>query len=832
MDRSTDKTMVPRMPGITITVNGTAHSIEADPDMPLLWALRDVLQLRGTKYGCGVGRCGICTVLIDGEANHACMVPLARAAGKSITTIEGLAQQNHPLVRAWVAEQVPQCGYCQGGQLLAAAALLAAMPYPNRADIDNALSGVLCRCGTYQRIRHAILRAAESPDSLPALPPPRVPAPDAGVVLNDWVRVHADDTVTLQVNHSELGQGALTSLAMLAAEELDIAPAQVHTEFAPAHPTYKNGFWGAQFTGGSSTIRGEWERLRKEIAAARMMLIESAARRWKRNAKDLLVERAGVLDPSNGQWLGYGALAADAARLPRPRRVSIKPREAMKIAGHACPRLDIPDMATGRLGYGIDVRLPGMLVASVARPPVLGGRVRRFDDEATRDIPGVHDVFAIDSGVAVVADTFWAASRGREALAVEWGAPDSAQDLTHEAVYAELDAALNRDGKKIRNDGNAKRVLKDAGRLVEARYVTPFIAHVPLEPLNSIADVREDRCDIYVGTQGQEDSQTTAARLSGLPKDKVHVHTQFAGGGFGRRLETDFVADAVQVSRRMARPVQVVWTRADDIQHDRYRPAGAAWLRATLDSNGMPLAWFTRIVGSDLVLDGVEVPYDITHVREEHVEVPTTVPTGAWRSVGASQNAFAIESFVDELAHAAGRDPYAYRHDLLEKVPRQRAVLERAAELARWGTPLSPGRGRGIATYFSYGSWAAMVAEVSVKDDAITVHRVCCALDCGFVVNPDQVRAQLEGGIAMGLSAALHEEIRIDAGRVAQSTFADYPILTIAEMPEIEIALIESRESPGGVGEPGVPPVAPAVANAVFAATGLRLRHLPLRPNI
>jgi len=815
--------------GVNLSVNGAAHTIQADGEMPLLWVLRDVLGLKGTKYGCGVGRCGTCTVLIDGEPNHACMVPLARAAGKSITTIEGLAEQDHPLVRAWIAEQAPQCGYCQGGQLLAAAALLAATPRPTRQDIDAALSGVLCRCGTYQRICRAIARAAESPDTLPAVPAPAKPAPDEGIVLNDWLRVHADDSVTLQINHSELGQGALTSLAMLAAEELELEPTRVHTEFAPADPKYNNGFWSAQFTGGSSTIRGEWERLRKEVARARHRLIEAAARRWGRKAQGLRAERGGVLDAASGEWLGYGALAAEAARLPAPRRVTINPFDEMKVVGHQCPRLDIPDMATGRLRYGIDAALPGMLVATVVRSPAFGGHPRRVDDAVARKIPGVHDVLVIDSGVAVVADSFWNASRGREALVIEWDErPESAQ-LTHEAVYAELDAALATAGKAERNVGNARRALKGAERIIEARYYTPYLAHVPLEPLNCIADVRADSCDLYVGTQSQEDSQKAAVRLTGLPKEQVRVHTAFAGGGFGRRLETDFVRDAVQLSQRMARPVQVVWTRADDLQHDRYRPAGAALLTAALDANGAPTAWFMRIAGSELVLEGIDVPYAIPNLREELVEVESTVPTGAWRSVGSSQNAFVIESFVDELAHAAGRDPFEFRRSLLRKAPRQRAVLERAAALGHWGEPVPPGRGRGIACYFCYGSWAAMVAEVSVANGTITVHRISCALDCGIVVNPDQVRAQIEGGIAMGLSAALKEEIRIEHGRVVQSSFADYPILTIAEMPEIEIAVIDSQESPGGVGEPGVPPVAPAVANAVFAVTGQRLRKLPLR---
>jgi isoquinoline 1-oxidoreductase subunit beta len=430
--------------------------------------------------------------------------------------------------------------------------------------------------------------------------------------------------------------------------------------------------------------------------------------------------------------------------------------------------------------------------------------------------------------VAVVAEDFLSALKGREALHVDWE-PGGHAALDNAEIEKSLAVALTRDGGVARNDGNARRVLKNASRIIEASYRTPYLAHATLEPMNCIAEVSASGCEIWVGTQGQADTQAIAAKLTGLPKKKVHVHTQFLGGGFGRRLETDFVADAVELAMKTGAPVQVIWTRADDLQHDMYRPAGAMHLRAALDAAGDPQVWFMRIAGSELVLQGVDVPYAIQNVREERVTIESPLPTGAWRSVGASNNAFAIESFIDELAHAAGRDPFDYRRVLLRQAPRHRAVLELAAEKAGWDTPMSGGHGRGIAVYRSFGSIVAQVAEVSVANNRIRVGRVICAIDCGIAVNPDSVRAQLEGSVAMGVSAALKEEIRIQAGRVTQANFADYPILTLAEMPAVEVHIVASNEEPGGVGEPGVPPTMAAVANAVFAATSQRLRTLPLR---
>ena len=817
---------------ITLNVNGTPYPLAIDPDTPLLWALRDALGLKGTKYGCGVGLCGICTVLIDGEPNHACMVPLSRLAGRRVTTIEGLAE-DHPVRQSWIAEQVAQCGYCQSGQIMAAAALLAQHPRPTPAQVDTAMSGVLCRCGTYPRIRRAIARAASGvvAPAVHSTGPVMIPFARTQdcVALNDWVRIAPDGQVILVIDRSEMGQGATTALAMLIAEELEVGLDQVRVTFAPADPVYDNRLWSGQFTGGSSSIRGEWEWLRQQGASARERLVAAAARQFDVPKTQCRAERGTVLHPASGQRATYGALARAAARERAPKKPTLRPPEQFRLVGRPLPRIEIPDMVAGRTLYALDVTLPNMRTATVLRCPEFGGRLARFDAAAARAVPGVRDVIVIESGIAVIADNFWAALRGREQLQVEWtGGPHSALD--NAAVSAALAAGLSRTGKVARNTGNARRVVKKAERAFEARYTTPHLAHAPLEPMTCVADVRTDACEVWVGTQSQSATQKEAARISGLPRSRVRVHTLYLGGGFGRRLETDFVRDAVELSRRLGTPVQVVWTRSDDLQHDWYRPAHAAQLTAALDKAGLPLALALRIAGPELALEGVDVPYAIANLREEHVEVDSPVPAGAWRSVGASNNAFAVECFIDELAHVAGRDPLAYRLALLPRSARHRAVLEHVAAAADWSAAAAPGQGRGIAVYESFGSVVAQVAEVSVDpDNRIRVARVLCTIDCGRIVNPDTVRAQIEGSIAMGLSAALKEELRISQGRVQQATFADYPILMLAEMPEVEVHILPSEAPPGGVGEPGVPVIAPAVANAVYAATGRRLRALPLR---
>lgn len=814
----------------SLTVNGKTYRLGSDPEKPLLWVLRDELGLKGTKYGCGVGVCGACLVLLDRLPNHACMVTLENVGNRRVTTIEGLPD-DHPVIRAWLAEQVPQCGYCQPAQILAATALLEKSQNPDEAEINAAMSGVLCRCGTYQRIRRAIRRAAQAgedhpavklSDLLDALPE------DAGVALNEWIWINPDNVVTLMINHSEMGQGSLTGLAVLFAEELDLELGQVRTVFAPVDARYENGLWGGQFTGGSSSIRGEWPRLRRAAAKTRACLIAAAAERWGVAADECRSARGEVEHPQRGWRLTYGELAPSAALLKAPRAPPLRKPAQFRLIGHAVPRLDLPAMVCGRARYGIDVSEQGMLVASIARCPEFGGRVRKLDASRALSMPRVRDVISGERTVAVAADDFWSAQRARDVLQIDW-APGKQTALSNAKIENRLLAALQKDGPLALRRGDARRTLDHAPEVIESVYQTPYLAHATIEPMNCVARVTDESCDIWVGTQDQKSTRATAAEITGLPEERVRVHTQFLGGGFGRRLETDFVADAVELAKKLGRPVQVIWNRADDLQHDFYRPAHAVRLQSCLGRDGLPRAWFMRIAGPAVALDGTDLPYAIPHVREEHVEVASPVPTGAWRSVGASNNAFAMECFIDELAHAAACNPVEYRLALLKDAPRHRATLELAANRAGWGGDMAPGRGRGVAVYRSFGAVVAQVAEISLAGNEIRVDRVVCAIDCGIAVLPDAVRAQLEGSVAFGLSAALHEEIRIAEGRVQQASLRDYPLLTFAEMPAVEVYILPSRHAPGGVGEPGVPVIAPAVANAVFAATGRRLRRLPLR---
>ncbi|WP_038019894.1 molybdopterin-dependent oxidoreductase [Thermithiobacillus tepidarius DSM 3134] len=811
-----------------LVVNGVRQMVEADPDMPLLWALRDRLGLMGSKPSCGIGACGACIVHLDGAPVRGCVTPLAAAAGKEVTTIEGLAADpHHPLLRAWLAEDVSQCGYCQPGQIMAAAALLAAHPQPTDLDIDAAMAHVLCRCGTYQRIRRAIHRAAGSADMPPVPAPPPISA--TAFQFDPWIRIDEHGTVTILIDRAEMGQGVLTGLAMLVAEELEVDLSAVRTEFAPAGPAYINPLLGKQSTGGSTAVRAAWEPLRRAGAQARERLITAAARIWSVEAASCRAAHGAVLHPSSGRRLDYGALAARAAALPAPTQVVLKPPTAFRLIGQPTPMLDAPLKITGRAVFGVDVQVPGMRVAVVLRCPSFGGRAVSVDVRAAEAVPGVQRIVPIASGIAVIADDFWAAKQGREALAVQWEAGPLAA-LDSAAIRTALAAAARDPGTPVRDDGQLDAAFAQAGRRLEAVYETPYLAHAAMEPMNCTAHVRADGCDVWVPTQAQGGAQETVAELTGLSPAAIRVHSTFLGGGFGRRLQQDFVAEAVQLSRAVDAPMQVVWTREDDLRHDHYRPANHNYLAAALDAHGRPLAWLHRVTGPAASLDGAHFPYAIPHVRVEHTEADPGVPTGAWRSVAHSQSAFAIEGFVDELATAAGADPYAFRLDLLHHAPRHQRVLELAAERAGWGRALPSGHGRGTAVHQSFGSWVAQVAEVSVAGDGrVRVHRIVCAVDCGLAVNPNAVAAQMEGAVAFGLSAALKGEITLTHGRVLQGNFDDYPILRMDEMPLVEVHILPSREPPGGVGEPGVPPVAPAVANAVFAATGRRIRRLPIR---
>ncbi len=821
---------------LTFSVNGRRVELPATAaGEPLLWALRDRLGLKGTKFGCGHGGCGACMVLIDGQAVTACNHAVKDTLGKSVTTIEGLAAETrNTVIRAWLAEQVPQCGYCQPGMIVAAAALLTLKPQPSDADIDAAMSHVLCRCGTYPRVRRAIHRAAaQNWDDAPF---PSEPAPIEArelpkdvALFNPWVKIAKDGTVVVVIGQSEMGQGVTTSLPMLIAEELDVPLDRVRTEFGPAAHVYDNPIIHLQMTVGSLSIKTNWERLRRAGAEVRERLAVAAAASWQVPPEQCRTENGGVIHSPSGRRLDYGALAEKAAALPAPKNPRLKSFDEFRLLGKPTARLDIPAHATGRTVFGTDIDIPGMLAATVLMAPTLGAQATHVDATKAKAIPGVRDVIEIPSGIAVVADDFWSAMRGREALEVSWAG--GLTGLTSELISNRFRQASARDGKAIQNVGDAHRALVSATTILEAEYETPYLAHAAIEPMNCAARVAEGLCEIWVPTQSQTLAQQAAAAAAGVPVDKVFVHSTFLGGGFGRRSVPDVVTQAVEIAKAMGQPVHLLWTRAEDMRHDRYRPASLAVLRGGLDRDGNPTAWFQRVIGPELAGEGLDVAYDVGNLRTEHVEDDPGVPTGYLRSVGAAQNGFAVECFIEELAYTAGADPVEFRLRLLGKAPRHRRVLEIAAEKAGWTIPPPKGRARGAAVYYAHGGWAAQIAEISVASDGkVKVHRIVCAVDCGFVVNPDTVKAQIEGAIVFGLTAALKAAITIEDGHAIQSGFRDYPLLTMAETPEIDIDLVPSREAPSGAGECGVPPVAPAVANAIFAATGKRIRRLPLVP--
>jgi isoquinoline 1-oxidoreductase subunit beta len=662
---------------------------------------------------------------------------------------------------------------------------------------------------------------------------------------NQWLRIDADGLVTIVNSVPEMGQGTSTAMVMIVADELDADLARVRVEQAPADPArYANPVTGAQSYGGSRGIRDHLEMWRKAGAAAREMLKQAAAQEWGEPVESVETELGAVVHTPTGRRLSYGRLVEKARQLPVPQNPTLKTPEQFRYIGKDVERLDIPAKVSGQAVFGLDVQVPDMLVATIQKCPVFGGTVRSFDASLANAVRGVRHVVQVSSGVAVVADTFWAARKGRQALRVTWNEGPLAQ-LTSAQISREYASLARQPGRVARSEGDVAKALAAAGRTLEAVYQVPYLHHATMEPMNCTAHVTADACTVWAPTQNPGGSQAIAAKLTGLPVEQVSVHTTLLGGGFGRRGEVDFVIDAVETSKAVGAPVKVVWTREDDMQHGFYRPATYNVLRAALDERGLPSAWFHRIVGPGIVaqkgsgppgtidrtaVEGARnIPYDIPNLQVEWVEKDPGVPVGFWRSVGASQNAYVVEGFVDELAGAAGRDPVEYRLALLGQSPRLAGVLELAARQAAWGTPLPPGRARGVAVAASYESYAAEVAEVSVAPDgAVRVHRVVCAIDCGFAVDPDQVRAQMEGSVVYGLTAALHGRITIERGRVVQSNFGDYPMLRIGEMPRVEVHILESGEKPGGIGQPGVPPLAPAVCNALFALTGKRIRELPI----
>ena len=665
---------------------------------------------------------------------------------------------------------------------------------------------------------------------------------------NQWLKIDRDGVVTITNSVPEMGQGSMTTMPMIIADELDADWGRIRVEPAPANPKlYGNpGIGGQQLYGGSHGVRSHMQMWRKAGAAGRQMLREAAAKEWGVPVDEVETEPGVAVHRPTGRRLPYGQLVDRAQALPVPQNPPLKTKEQFRYIGKDRPRLDVPVKVNGAAVYGTDVKVPGMLIASIERPPVpAGGKVKSFDATAAKAVPGVKQVVQVTNGVAVVADSFWTALKGRKALKVEWDEGRLA-GVSSASIQREYEAAVKQPGLMARNDGDAEKTLAAGGKIVEATYQVPFLEHACMEPMNATAHVTREECIVWAPTQNPGGTQATAARLTGFPPERVTVHTTFMGGGFGRRNETDFIVDAVEVAKAVGAPVKVLWTREDDLTHGFYRPATHNVFRAALDAQGQPVAWLTRAVGPGLLtqrgavppnaIDGPalaalrDLPYDIPNLRIEWTLKDFGVPVGFWRSVGSSQNAFIVESFIDELAHAAGKDPFEYRRALLGKAPRHKAVLELVASRASWGAPLPPGRGRGIAVCFSYGSYAAHCAEVSVANDGTpTVHKIVCAIDCGIAVNPDQVKAQMEGGAIYALSAALSGEITLDQGRVQQTNFHTYPLLRIAQTPLTEVHILESGEAPGGIGEPGVPTVAPAVCNAIFAATGKRIRRLPIR---
>lgn len=665
-------------------------------------------------------------------------------------------------------------------------------------------------------------------------------------VPNAWVRIDAKGVVTIVVAKSEMGQGALTSMAVLVADELEAEWSTVRVESAPVDPAYRDAIEGVQATTGDTSVRGSWLPLRQAGAAAREMLVAAAAQEWGEPPGSCTALQGAVRHRASGRRLSYGDLAEKAARLPVPQDPRLKEPGEFRLIGRRVPRLDIPSKVDGSAVFGLDVRLPGLLFATVARCPVFGGTLESLDASRAKAVKGVRAVVRIPSGVAVVGDAFWPAKIGREALAIQWDEGPN-RTLSSAAITRALRAAATQPGAVARREGDPAKSLEAAALRLEATYQVPFLAHATMEPQTCTVHVRSDGCDVWAPTQNQEATRDVVATITGLPPAAVRVHTTLLGGGFGRRSEVDFVEEATHVARATGAPVQVVWTREDDIQHDLYRPATLSVLRAGLDPERRPVAWSQHVVGPSILgrlapeqlKDGIDVtslmgatslPYAIPNLEVRYTRKETGVPVGYWRSVSESSNAFMTECFLDEVAAAAGRDPVELRRELLASQPRYRGVLDLAAARAGWGTPLGEGRGRGIALHGgSFGSYVAQVAEVAVaKDGSVRVERVVCVIDCGVVVNPDTVTAQMEGGIVFGLSATLKGAITIAQGRVEQSNFHDYPLLRMHEMPAIEVHLVPSTDAPGGVGESGVPAVAPAVCNAIFAATGRRLRQLPV----
>jgi isoquinoline 1-oxidoreductase beta subunit len=684
-----------------------------------------------------------------------------------------------------------------------------------------------------------------------SLPSPNGEAEAAGAdgfAPNAFIRIERDGQIILTMPYVEMGQGTYTSIPMLIAEELEVDLKQVQVEHAPPNDKlYGNPLLGGiQVTGNSNAVRAAWQPLRQAGATARTMLVSAAAKRWNVDPASCRAQSGEVLHAATGRSSKYGALAADAARMPVPENVALKRPENFKLIGTPAKRLDTPAKVNGTAVYGIDIRPPGVKIATLAQSPVFGGRVKSLDDAAAKAVKGVRQIVRLDDAVAVVADHMGAAKKGLAALKIEWDDGPHAK-LNTDEIARELEKATLNSGAVAQNIGNVEEAMASAVTKVDAAYQVPFLAHATMEPMNCTVHVRKDGCEVWVGSQVIARAQAAAAKTAGMPLDKVVVHNHLLGGGFGRRLEVDGVVRAVEIAKQVDGPVKVVWTREEDIQHDMYRPTFFDRLSAGLDEKGKPVAWKNRYAGSSVIarwappffnngLDpdttegAIDLVYALPNMHVEYVRVePPGISTAFWRSVGPSHNVFVTESFMDELAIAAKQDPVAYRLALLDKAPRAKAVLALAAEKVGWGRSLPERVGRGVSLQHVFATYMAQVAEVEVsKDGSVRVRRVVCAVDCGTVVNPDTVGAQIQSAIIFGITAALHGEITLKDGRVQQTNFDTYQMLRMNETPTIEVHIVQNFEPPGGMGECGTSAIVPAVANAIFAATGKRLRKMPV----
>ena len=860
-----------------LVVNGA--DVEVDDrhaKTPLLWVLRDVVGLRGTKFGCGAGFCAACTVLIDGKNTKSCQTTAERAVGKVITTVEGASGPVVDAVRdAWHRGNVVQCGYCQPGQTLAAVSLLDSDPSPDDVKIDAWMSGNLCRCGTYPRIRTAIheaagtLAAGRDPGSLVApsdVDIQRLTPDEMADPVHPYVRIREDGTIVAYSSQIEMGQGIHTGLATIVAEELDADFDSVRVVNAangagPNGNVYGNPDAGGalQITGASNSMKGYWVRYRLAAAQARARLAAAAAEAWDVPTAEVQVEN-GVLRDGNGRQAAFAELAARAEQLPVPDGVEPKnPAEFRLIGREGRLRVDAVPKILGTTHFTIDVSLPGMLTAVVLHPPRFGAKVASVDDQAALAEAGVRAVVPLDEGVAVVGESVADAQRGLRALVVEWDDTNAERRSTVELLTEHV--RLLESGEKAltaRDDGDVDQALADAASIVDATYVLPYLAHAPMEPNNAACRMREDGVlEVWVATETPDYVKMNASSIAGVDQEHIQVHVTFAGGSFGLHssAEHDPTSEAVEIARALDwnHPIKVQTLREEEFKVGRYRAMAVHRVRAGADADGRLTAWHQQIVAEPTSVNlpfvrdvmftnrgdfftttgAVDPPYAVENFRIESTNFESRIPTMVWRSVGNSHTEFARESAIDELAIAAGRDPVDVRRELLADSPRTLRALELVAERADWGSPVPEGRARGITSSGFLGH-SANVTEISLDDRGrVHVDRILFALDCGRNVNPDLIRAQVEGGLLWGLTAASWGEVVLgEGGELVTKNFDRYPVVRMRSVPQIEVHLIESTEPPTGVGEVSVPSVAPALANAIAALTGTRVRQLPISNTI